>query len=83
MRIPKIISVLALAASAGLCACGVKGPPIAPVRNPIPQVMLDCSPYDLHCDRTDPNYQPGLDPKNPADAKKIQALESKNSKSKK
>lgn len=40
-----------------LLGCGVKAPPIAPVRAPEPAVLnLDCEPEDPKCDRTDPNY---------------------------
>lgn len=39
--------------------CGVKAPPIAPVREPAPAAQkLDCSPKDPDCDVVDPSYQP-------------------------
>lgn len=42
-----------------LSACGVKAPPVAPQRAPVPPVQnLDCSPQDPSCDKTDPKYQP-------------------------
>ena len=60
-----------------LSACGVKGPPVAVLRDrSIPQ-QLDCSPYDAKCDAVDPDYVPGLDPANPKDAAKIRELEAK------
>lgn len=68
--LPFLVSALAL-----FSACGVKSPPIAPIRNVSPPLFLDCSPYDANCDATDPNYVPGLDPKKPADAKRIRELE--------
>lgn len=40
-------------------ACGVKAPPIAPTRAPVPvEQNLDCSPKDPNCDAIDPNYKP-------------------------
>lgn len=43
-----------------LASCGVKLPPIAPERDPGPPQppLLDCSPTEPDCDRTDPNYKP-------------------------
>lgn len=42
-----------------LFSCGVKTPPVAPVRGDqkLPQI-IDCSLSDPACDRTDPNYKP-------------------------
>jgi hypothetical protein len=42
-----------------LSACGVKLPPVAPQREPMPATLnLNCSPEDPDCDKTDPNYRP-------------------------
>lgn len=62
-------------AALALTACGVKGPPVAPIREYAIEQNLDCSPYDPKCDRIDDDYVPGLDPSKPADAKRIKALE--------
>ncbi len=52
----KIFALLSLFLYVG---CGVKGPPIAPVRDPVPpKLELNCSPQDPKCDVEDPNYVP-------------------------
>lgn len=59
-------------------ACGVKGPPVSPVRPDEIQperVVVDCSVYDPNCPEEDPKYIAGLDPKDPKDAALIKKLE--------
>jgi predicted small lipoprotein YifL len=73
MRIVPFIVVIAFS----LCACGVKGPPSAVVRDRSIPAQLDCSPYDENCDAVDSEYVSGLDPKNPKDAARIKELEAK------
>lgn len=42
-----------------LAGCGVKLPPVAPEKDPLPASLnLNCSPSDPNCDKTDPNYKP-------------------------
>lgn len=52
--------LIALLSLLAFVSCGVKRPPVAPVRDPVtpPPLNLNCSPTDENCDKTDPNYQP-------------------------
>lgn len=62
-------------------ACGVKGPPVSPVRTSKvleeeeSKAIVFCSVYDEDCDQEDKNYVAGLDPEDPKDAVLIKKLD--------